>query len=391
VLDDWFALADARFDGWWMAAGADQWRARPGAGVAYAVVFGLVGRHPLVALALQVALASVAAVLLWRLAVRFLGEAVLAWSVAALWVVLPNHSSLLVWASATNITLALVLLLAGLLALADGRLWRAGPLLAASVLCYEATAPVALAVLVAVPLVQRRPWRRSLAVGSPWVAAAGAWIALHPHPDKAAVHELADLGQVVPAHLGWGVLPRGWPATGAGLAATVALTLVLVEAVRTRRATVPARLAVTGAAVVGIGTLPFVRYFYGPLGFGDRVNVVAAVGTALLWAAVLVWSKEHLPAPVAAFGAVTLVAGFAVASWQGSMAWADAQDEAARTLASVRPVHAGDRVVVPRSTMRRNVAAFLDDSNWAGAVQLEAGTRDVDAFLAPAAGATPGG
>ena len=57
VLDDWFTLRYAHFDGAWAAAGPDQHTARPGAAVVYAVVFGI-GRHPLAVLAIQAAIGA---------------------------------------------------------------------------------------------------------------------------------------------------------------------------------------------------------------------------------------------------------------------------------------------------------------------------------------------
>lgn len=67
VLDDWFALGNAHFDGALGAAGRESFLYRPGQGVAYALTFGLIGEHPLVHYVLQVALSAVAAVLLYKL------------------------------------------------------------------------------------------------------------------------------------------------------------------------------------------------------------------------------------------------------------------------------------------------------------------------------------
>jgi hypothetical protein len=112
--------------------------------------------------------------------------------------------------------------------------------------------------------------------------------------------------------------------------------------------------------------------------------VVAGVGTALVWAAAFRWTWRHVPVALAVPAVGVVLVGLGVATAQSADAWADAHDEAAAVLARIRPVHAGDRVIVPRSTLRRNVAPFLDDSNFSGAVQLEAGTRDVEAYLGPA-------
>jgi hypothetical protein len=299
------------------------------------------------------------------------------------WVVLPNHGSLLYWTTGTAITAALLLLLVGLRLVADERVVAGGVLLAASVLTYEATAPAALAGAVVVPLLVRAPWRRTALVGGAFVVPPIAWALLAVPEVKQGLDRSADLGQLLPAHVGWGVFPRGWVATSLGLAACIAITVLLAEAVRRRRLGGDVGLVIAGAAVIVLGTLPFVRYFYAPLGAGDRVNVVAGVGTALLWVGVGRWLQRVAPPAMAGAAAAVVVVALAVAGWQSAQAWADAADEGDSVLASLRPVRPGDRIVVPQSTLRRNVAPFLDHSNIAGAVQLEAGTRDVDARLSP--------
>lgn len=378
VLDDWYLLANARFDGWWNALGGELVRARPGSGVVYAATHGLVGRHPLVALVVQVVLASAVAVVLWDLVRRFLSP-VESLAVAALWVLLPNHGSLLYWTTGAAITVALLLLLLGCRALLADRPALAALLFAASVLTYEATAPAAVAAAVGVPWLLGRPWRRSAVVGAAMLLPAGLWVAVNRPSVKRGLGQTADLGQLLPAHVGWGVLPDRVAVLG-GTAACVVVTLLAVEVVRGRRVTREAAMVAGGVALIGLGTIPFVRYFYAPLGAGDRVNVVAGVGTALVWAAVLLWTARRAPAIVRPVVVLPLL-GFAVATWQATEGWAAAADDSVAVLASLGDVGPGDRVVVTRSEMHRNVAAFLDQSNISSAVQLEAGTRDVEVRL----------
>lgn len=382
VLDDWFLLANARFDGWWRALGGDLARARPGSAVVYAGVFGLVGRHPLVALVVQAALTALAATHLRSLLVRFVPPAA-AFGVAALWVVLPNHGSLLWWATGSAITVALVLLLIGLRLLADGRTGAGVALLAAGVLTYEAVGPVAVAGLVAVPALAGRPWRRPLVVGLAALVPVGLWSLLAVPSVKRDLAATLDPSLVAPAHLGWGVLPSGPAATAGATLALVVLGVAGALTIRTRRLDPPVAWALAGLAVIALGTLPFVRYYYEPIGAGDRLNVVAGVGTAMLWfgilSAVLRWWR---PAGVAM--TCLAVGGFAVAGWTRAQAWADAADDAGALLARLDLAGArGTLVEVERPPVRSNVTAFADRSNIAGAVQLEAGTRDVDARLVP--------
>lgn len=359
-------------------------RARPGSGVVYALTVGLVGRHPAVALVVQVALAAATAIALRQLVVRFLPPTD-ATVVAALWVVLPNHGSLLYWTSGTAITAALLLLLLGARCLADGHDLAGALLLAASVLTYEATGPAAVAATAAVPWLAARSWRRSAVVGAAVLAPVAAWVVVSRASVKRGLGVSADLGLVLPAHVGWGVLPDAVAVAG-GAVACVVVTLSLIESVRLQRVTREAGMIGAAVALIVLGTIPFVRYFYAPLGAGDRVNVVAGVGTAFLWAAVFGWLGRRASTslrPVVAVAVAACVLGFGVATWQRAHAWADAADDAAATLRELRPIRAGDAVVVERPPVRRNVTAFADVSNIRGAAQLEAGTRDVEVELRP--------
>ncbi|HUP86258.1 MAG TPA: hypothetical protein VM143_11375 [Acidimicrobiales bacterium] len=366
----------------WRALPRDLFLARPGSGVVYAVVFGLVGRHPLIALLIDVALVAIVALLLHRVFARFLPRRCPD-AAAVLWVVLANHGSLLHWATAAAITVALALLLFGVLLLDDGRVVAAAVVLGASVLCYEATGPAAAAVVVAVPLLRRRPWRRPLLVGATVLVPVAVWMLVNLPSVKDGLDQQADLGLLLPAHVGWGVLPDGAIATFGGAAALLATALVVVEAVRSRRWTVEAATLAAGAATILLGTMPFLRYYYSPLGAGDRVHVVAGVGTALLWTAIGAWTARHLP--IAAFTpmAAAVVLAMVFVAWQGSMSWADAADDAGRVMASLPHLEPGDAVTIERPRVRRNVAAFADRSNILSAVQLEADTRDVVAGFTP--------
>ena len=332
------------------------------------------------ALVLQAALVAVVALLLRELLGRFLASS-LATATALVWSVLANHGSLLHWAAAAPITVALALLLAGLLLLDDDRPVRAALVLGAGVLCYEAVAPAALVGLVAVPALRRRPWRRSLLAGLVVLSPVGVWMIANLPSVKAS--RSPDLALVLPAHLGWGVFPDGPVATVGGALACVAVVLVTVDVARRREPDAASAMVGAGLATIVLGTLPFVRYYYAPLGAGDRVNVVAGIGTALLWTGLGAWLWPRLPRAAAVPMIAAVGAGMAAASWQGATAWADAADDSTRILAELPPLSPGDVGVVERPPVRRNVTAFADPSNIRGAVQLEAGSRDVDARFRP--------
>jgi hypothetical protein len=348
------------------------------------VVFGLLGRHPIAAYAVQVALVASAAVLLRSVLARFV-DARVALATAALWLVVPNHGSLLHWTTASAITVALILLLAGIGLVADGRVVAGAIVLGVSVLTYEATAPAAAVAMVVVPRLQGRDWRRPLAAGVAILAPVGAWVVANLPPVKEGLGQSADLGLVLPAHAGWGVFPDGPAATFGGAAFCVLVVLLAVDAVRRRALEPPTALVVAGLVTIVLGTLPFVRYFYSPLGAGDRVNVVAGVGTAMAWAGLGWWLARRAPVPAVAATATAVVAAMGVAAWSGSTAWADAVDDGERVLAAI-PDHPGStrvEVTIQRPAVRRNVAAFADPSNIDSAVQLQTGSRSARGRFRP--------
>jgi len=383
VLDDWFALGNAHFDGALGAAGRESFLNRPGQGLVYALTFGLVGEHPLIHYLLQVALSAVAAVLLYKLLLRFLAEGP-ALAIAALWVVVPNHGSLTRWASASMILVGLVLLLvAGLL------LTRVEPdlrtdavaavLMVASVLCYEAMAPAAAVAALLLPRLAAGRWRwGATLMGWAGTGAAMAWVLLHFHPSKKSVHVTADLSQLFPAHFGWGVAPRPVLSVVVGLVGLAGVVAVILR-VRARR-TVD-WVFVTGIVLIGLGTAPFLKYYYAPLGAGDRVNAVAGVGTALCWYALgrLCWEWRR---PLAAVAGVVVLVSMVAAGLEGDRAWSRAAREGQRILAALpATTPAGTIVVGPRPVQVRNVAAFLDLSNIEPAVQLRLDDRAASARM----------
>jgi hypothetical protein len=383
VLDDWFALGNAHFDGAWGAAGRESFMNRPGQGLVYALTFGLIGEHPLAHYVLQVALSAVAAVLLYKLLVRLVDDGP-ALAVSALWLVVPNHGSLIRWPSASMILVGLVLLLiAGLLLTrtdGDPRAdLAAAVLMAAAVLCYEAMAPAAAAAALLLPRLAAGRWRwRATAMGWAGVGAAMAWVLLHFHPSKESVDVTADLSQLFPAHFGWGVAPRPVLSVVVGLLGLAGLATVIVRA-RTRRSV--DWLFVAGIVLIGLGTAPFLKYYYAPLGAGDRVNVVAGIGTALCWYALarLCWQWRR---PVAGAAGAVVLGSMVAAGLEGDRTWHRAAREGQRILAALpAETPAGTIVVGPRPVQIRNVAAFLDLSNIEPAVQLRLDDRAASARM----------
>ena len=390
VLDDWYTLGNARFDGALAAAGHDQWLARPGAALTYAVAFGALGGSPLLLYAVQTAVNAAVAILLRRVARRAGAPAPLALAIAALWVVIPNHTSLSYWPSAINIALAAAAALWGVLLLtkpdlSTRRALAGGVVLAVATVLYEAVVPAALVgTLALAPPEQRR--RAGMAALVP-LTLATSWVVAHWHPAKSRMSEVADWTLLPPAHLGSGLFPRPLSVVMAALALTL-LTVVAFRSLPSRRSG-PVSVAewgvAAGIAVIALGTLPFARYAFEPLGAGDRVNVIAAFGTASLWAGMLAMLPRLIGTLAARVAAAIVVAGFVVAGWDAASTWSAAGDEAEAIVAELadrRPCRG--RIEIVRTEVRRNVTAVLDTSGARRMAWIGCDSKDVDVVLVSA-------
>ena len=370
VQDDWWGLGHAHFDGAWRAAGPDQLTARPGAAVVYAFLFGAIGRHPLAVLGVLAVLDAVGAVLLHRLLRRFVPSGVAALA-AVLWLVLPNHTTTETWASAANISVSFVAMLAGLLLLIERRTVFGLLALAFAVLCYEACIPVAVAALLVLPPLRRVRWAGLAAVALP-----ALWIVTHWHPAKKVAPWTTDVVRALPGHFGWGIVPDGLVATVLLLAAVAGI----VVAARRQEWTVLA-----GVAVIGLSVLPFVRYAYEPIGVGDRVMFVSAAGGALAWAGIVAMTAQWR-AVVARALLVLLLGGAVVARWQRADAWGDAASTAVAVVDEVVadvPEPDGPLLVDPLPGGRFNIAAFGDISHLRLALALAYDDPDIEVLVFP--------
>lgn len=381
ILDDWFTLRNAHFDGAWSAAGDDQRLARPGAWIVYALVFGPLGDSPFAVFVFQVVVAAASAVLLYMVARTFLDEGWAA-ALAAVWVLLPNHGSLLFWASGSNIAVALLLFLGGCLLLARRRrlTWVATACFVASSLCYEATLPAAgLATLVTWYSAGRQRLTNLLLHGGA-LAGALAWLIVNWHPAKRLAR--ADLSFLPGAHFGKGIAGWSLPAAVLLLIGVCALALVFVRRVFPsfrQPATAPERLLMAGLAIVAVGTLPFIAYLYAPVGAGDRLNVIAGIGTASCWTAIVWWVSTRRRAFAAAL-AVLLVSAALATQFMRQGLYSEAASDADKMVeaAAQRPLPSPPRLVFgPCPQQQQGIVALLDVSNVSGALQVRLNRRDV--------------
>lgn len=390
VLDDWFLVRNAAFDGAWGAGGVEQGAARPGSVPIFALVFGAFGTHPLPGFLLLAAINSVTAVLTYRL-LRVFVDPSRAAVVALLWVVVPNHTSTEMWLTGSIIATSQLALTAGLLL--GVRLERTQPevlggwiLLTVAVASYEASLPAAAVGAVVLPSLARRRIDLTFAYGAAAACAVPAfWILTHWYGGK-ELQEVADPGLLVMANFGWGLTPGG---VGHGLAvpfAVAAMTCITVAAARLMlpsfRATTDDWLVLAGLVTMVVGFLPFVRYFYQPLGAGDRTNYLSAVGGAVVWAGAfgMVRTLDRRLA-AAALGLVLVVAG--AARWERVQLWSQAGLDAQAIADAVVAAHPDpDQPIAlgPEPILRENVGAYFDDSNVQGALSAAYG-RDVEAGI----------
>jgi hypothetical protein len=389
VLDDWFTVEHATFDGVARAAGSSQMLARPGTVVAYGATFGVFGDHPLPIYLVLSALGLVNVGLLYALLRRFL-ELPLAAASVAVWVVLPNHMSLEIWPSTANIVLGLTLALLGAWLVARpapsgvAEVGSIGLLVAAS-LCYEAFIPVAAVLVVVVPwLTQRRVAWRYVGGAALALAATTGWIVTHWHPSKNSSRELADVSQMLPAHFGWGIVPDGPVAAVVLAGALCGVVLVAARVVSRRGIREPEEAMVLGGlAVMVVGTAPFATYFYAPLGAGDRFNFVSSIGGALVVVGLVsLLLARWRPAAVVVGG--LLLVGVLVTRWDRSLLWDRAGNDAvAITSLAVEqiPEPAGTVAVGPAPIQEQNIAAFLDHSNIQSALRVKYGDDSVVAVM----------
>lgn len=375
-VDDWFALRNAVTDGWWHAAGDGQWRARPGAGLVYALTFGLIGARPWVHVALAAVVLVVSALVLARLLRRFLPPLV-ATAVAGTWLVVPNHTSLEAWPSAMNIALALLLLLLAVDRLTRdqltfGRQIASSLLLALAVLTYEATAPVG---VVAVLLLawrcrgDRQDAARLLVVHGVFLTPVAAWMLLNWNDAKTDIDEWIDPVQVVNGHISTGVVGEHAGAMLLGAAVLVISSIAAyLRLFRSDETTSwPTTSILAGWAVIVLGSLPFLRYFYAPVGLGDRVTVVSGIGGAAVLVGVVGWVGMRAQTAAAVVLAAAVLVGAVGHRISLTHDYAAAADDSRRILAAVerRWPDPPDVLVVfgPYPVKKRNIVAFID-ADW---------------------------
>lgn len=381
VLDDWYWLRNARLDGAAHTAGQIDGH-RPVGVLVWVLLFGVIGPHPAPVFLLLAVANGVSAVLFHQVLQRFFPARV-ALIAAVLWVVLPLRTALEAWPSAAVAVAAQLFGLAALRLLSAERpgalaVMSAATMMGLGTLSYESVALVAVPAAVAVRwAVSRRIEPRVLGPVVVASCAALGWAVLHIDPAHAGVGWHSPV-PVLGANFGWGVAPTRALRANTLSVAVVGSLLLLWWWVREGRRGRPEVAALgVGSAVVLLGALPHLRYFYAPLGAGDRLNYLSAFGGALVWAALLAsaWRRR------AVFGVAALVGllGMAgVTRMERSRLWTTAGRDGwrvARAVVAANPAPRRPILVGPVPIMVDNVGAFYDASNVRGAVQFAYGRR----------------
>ena len=328
VSDDWSLAGAELLDG---HQGRFILESRPGSWAVFTVVYRLAGLHPVALFAIVSVLYLGVVLALYALLTRFVLPAT-ALVVAAVWVLLPTHTTITVWGATANSLVGMTLALVGLLLLTKGRWVAAALVLPASVLCYELSTPMLLLGAVVLPAAwQQMPsprpvaaWPRAVVVGA--VLAAAAWSAANSVYEP----ELLVPNPVVfwSAHFGSGLFASAaapavlrFVVLGLTLLGTAVAVIAWVRGERGRES--GPVLVVAGVAVMAVGawvtiTLPIASH-----GVVDRLYAVSSIGSALVAMGLYRYLREHSDA-VATGAAVAFVAVCLAGTFVALRSWSQA-------------------------------------------------------------------
>ncbi len=336
VSDDWSLAGAELLDG---RQGHFILASRPGSWVVFTAVFRLAGLHPVALFAVVSVLYLAVVLALYAVLTRFVLPTT-ALAVAAVWVLLPTHTTITVWGSTTNSLVGMTLALGGLLLLTRGRWEAAALVLPLSVLCYELSTPVLLLGAVLLPATWQRvpaprsvrPWQRGVVAGA--VALAAVW---------SAANSVYDPEVLVPnpvvfwsAHFGSGLFATAdapsvlrFSALAITLVATVVAVVAWARGERGRES--GPGLVVVGLAVMAVGawvaiTLPIASH-----GVADRLYAVSSIGSALVAVGLYRFARQHSRA-LGLTAAVTFVAVCLVGTVVGLRSWSQAGDDSVALL-----------------------------------------------------------
>ena len=391
VLDDWSLAGYRHFNG---AMTRPMLESRPGTWASLTAIYTAADTHPLVLFGIVTALYLAATVLLYLLLGRYLSPLV-AVAVAAVWVVLPNHNTIALWGASGNGLTALVLTLAGVLALTYGRWAVAAVLLGASVLSYELFTPLCLLAPLLAPGPWQlyactrpvRPWQRAVVVAA-CLAAAG-WSATHSiYPLEV---RLPDPVVYWSGHFGTGLLASAAPPAVLRLAlaavAAVGVLVCLIAWVRGERSRESGpTLVLAGIALMAVSAWVGFTLPLGSHGQNDRLFAASSIGSALVAVGIVrfAWDRSHASLPshrvargLIYAGAAAFVGVCLVGQHVSLGSWIQAGDDAVAAVAYVRENAEGDpgasHFVIGPTRIYRNAVAGIQDGDGKWALRLSFG------------------
>lgn len=320
ILDDWLILYRREYLGVADAIQHSRLVELPVKWLTQTVIFGLSGDHPLVLFALVTVLNLGAALALYYAIARFFPPPV-PLLVAGLWVLTANHSTLTVWAAASQGVMAVALCCVGVTLLSRGRWLAALAALTGSMLSYELTIPICITAAAVVgtrlvpnradaPIVRQvRRWQRAVMVG--WLVAVVGWMTQHPtYPIRSRRLQLWDTWS---GHVSSGLLSTDAApslllrALEVGIAVGAVLCLVAWARGDRGRTRGPA-LVLYGLVVMGLGLATTVLVPGGTVGLFNRLYGASSVGTAMLLVGIVltVWRRLRTVGAALAIGLVSL-------------------------------------------------------------------------------------
>ena len=330
--EDFASLANVRFGEAMDAAGPVVGYNRPITALVYAFVFGVLGDHPAAVHVLIVALVTLVALLLHALLIPAFGRGP-ATIVSVVYLLSPSQSSMVHWASTTNVLLSLVLLLVAVLVVQRRRWWLvSGALVGIAVLSYEAVLPAALATWAWYGWRDRRWQGPTLAAAT--TAPSVAWILMTTtNADRLLLRVGDGLGSLV----GFGLTPYDplWRVLMLAILISVAVMGGPAITGRLHDDRRPELLLAVGATTIVVGYLPFLAFGFGMdfTGEGDRANFLAVIGAAMVITAVgwrIARQSPSVVVPVAA--SLVLVAVVVPTRLRNDQDWAAVWDETRLTL-----------------------------------------------------------
>jgi len=354
----------------------------------YLAIYQGIGARPLAQALVLAALNAGLVAAMWRLGRPWLPVPFVL-TACAVFAVLPNRSSTRLWFVVGSYPLALLLVMVGVMGLARGRAIGGAVLLASAVALYEGVAGLAVLALVGLVVFGGIAWRIVLPSAALVAAAASAaYLLSSRRPSASGVGPFGAVDTFGSGLFGTGL--TGERVSGSiiavGLFAVIGLSLVtLLPGFRDDRPVLVrvrlgAALALAGAGPSLVGGAGFAV-----AGLGDRNNLVAGVGVAIVVAALLDELRRWRAGVGISVGVCVVAAMFALTMADvGSYARAaDEGDEVLAALDASFPVvpPSAPTLIVPALDRSPGVAAFVPNIDIRGALHLRRGGDWSSIFL----------